>query len=36
MKEELIQEIVKSLESCNDISLLDFIFRLVKLHQVPY
>ena len=30
MKEEYIQEITELLKHCNDISLLDFIFQLLK------
>jgi len=30
MRDEYINEIVKLLKKCNDLSLLDFIFQLLK------
>ena len=33
MKEEYIQEIIELLKGCNDISLIDLIFQLLKKHS---
>ena len=33
MKEDYIQEIIKLLKQCNDPSLLDLIFQLLKKHS---
>ena len=33
MKDEYIQAITELLKNCNDISLLDFIFQLLKKHS---
>lgn len=30
MKEEYIQQIIELLNQCNDISLLDFVFQLLR------
>lgn len=33
MQEEYIAKIIEQLQKCNDISLLDFIFQLLKKHS---
>ena len=33
MKQEYIKEIIDLLPSCTDVSLLDFIFQLLKKHS---
>lgn len=33
MKDEYIEQIIKQLASCNDISLLDLIYQLLKKHS---
>lgn len=33
MKDEYINEIIKLLKNCKDLSLLDFIFQLLKKHS---
>lgn len=33
MKEEYTQKIIELLEKCNDISILDLIFQLLKKHS---
>lgn len=36
MKEEYIQEITKLINNCEDISLLDLIFQLLKKHLTQF